>query len=364
MTSALVSLASFLKDIDDPEFKAGEWKTPESSREDIIYMPYVDSSPTVMRFIEAAYENDWLETDLDWPEWAQTSRALWLRNSPGSISQAGESDIFRLLTVCIRQDKFVEGALLEAFDSGLIRRIVRRAASILAEKATSSTEESVTPPMSYRTYISVSRAAYIAGIEAGISPQELRAHTGVIGEAFVADYLGVKLSPVTHQHGYDLIDADGIRVSVKTITTSTHVTLNASTLHHVDRIVVVWLGTEADELDVVIVYDKSTEEFFEDSSLYQGNRRLGRAAMTFPSKPVGAGIFNVGDVVDTYQEGNMLFRKHSSGSFTVLVDNKPEPAFQHLLRLRDAWKLPDKANNTTRTLGAQVFGDPRSKGTH
>lgn len=74
--------------------------------------------------------------------------------------------------------------------------------------------------MSYRTYIAASRAAYIAGIEAGIAPQELRAHTGVIGEAFVADYLGVKLAPETNQRGYDLVDADGLRVSVKTITTS------------------------------------------------------------------------------------------------------------------------------------------------
>ncbi len=362
MTSALVSLASFLKNIDDPEFRAGDWKTPEGSREGILYMPYVVFSPTVTRFVEAAYENNWLETDLDWPNWAQSSRALRLRDSPDSISNAGEIDLFRLLTVCIRQDKFVDGALLDAFDSGLIKRIVRRAASILAERLKSSTEESVTSPMSYRTYISVSRAAYIAGIEAGISPQELRAHTGVIGEAFVADYLGVKLTPVNNQHGYDLIDTDGFRVSVKTITTSTHVSINESTLHHVDRIIIVWLGTEADELDVVIVYDKSTEDFFADSKTYQGSRRLGRGAMIFPDKPVGAGIFDIGDIVDTYQEGNLLFRKHSSGSFTVLVDNKPEPAFQHLMRLRDAWGLPDKTNNTTRTLGAQIFGDPRSKG--
>jgi len=61
--------------------------------------------------------------------------------------------------------------------------------------------------MSYRTYIAASRAAYIAGIEAGISPQELRAHTGIIGEAYVADYLGVKLSATNNQRGYDLVDA-------------------------------------------------------------------------------------------------------------------------------------------------------------
>lgn len=110
--------------------------------------------------------------------------------------------------------------------------------------------------MSYRTYIAASRAAYIAGIEAGISPQELRAHTGVIGEAFVADHLGVRLSAKNNQHGNDLTDSNGLRVSVKTITTSTHISLNANTLDKVDRIIVVWIGTEADELDVEIVYDK------------------------------------------------------------------------------------------------------------
>jgi hypothetical protein len=217
--------------------------------------------------------------------------------------------------------------------------------------------------MSYRTYIATSRAAYIAGIEAGISPQELRAHTGVIGEAFVADRLGVKLASNNNQRGFDLIDADGLRVSVKTITTSKFVALNESTLDQVDRVVVVWLGADADELDVVTVYDKSVEDFSSDCSTYRGKLRLGRASMAFPEKPTGADTFDVGDIVDTHQDGSVLFRKHASGSFTVLVDNQPEPAFQHLIRLRDAMVLPDKANNTTRTLGNQVFGELSVRGT-
>ncbi|MGB7244779.1 MAG: hypothetical protein WBC93_22160 [Sulfitobacter sp.] len=210
--------------------------------------------------------------------------------------------------------------------------------------------------MSYRTYIASSRASYIAGIEAGISLQELRAHTGVLGEAYVADYLGVKLTSANNQRGHDLVDADGLRVSVKTITTSTHITLNARTMDQVDRIVVVWIGTEVDELDVVIVYDKSVEDFIVDSVTYRGSLRLGRAALTFPEKPEGAGTFDVGSVVETYQDENVLYRKHSSGSFTVLVDGQPEPAFQHLMRLRDAMGLQDKTTNTTRSLGTQVFG--------
>jgi len=211
--------------------------------------------------------------------------------------------------------------------------------------------------MSYRTYIAVSRAAYIAGIEAGIAPQELRAHTGVIGEAFVADYLGVKLTTENNQRGYDLIDADGLRVSVKTITTSTGVDLRESTVDLVDRVVVVWLDTNVDEIGVHIAYDKGIEEFLADSAApYRGSLRLGRGLMTFPNKPSSVNKFEVGDVISTHSEGNIVIRKHTSGSFTALVDGEPTPARQYLIEIRNALGLPDKATNTTRSLGSQVFG--------
>lgn len=66
-----------------------------------------------------------------------------------------------------------------------------------------------------------------------------------------------------------------------------------------------------------------------------------------------------GDVVDTHQDGTITFRKHSSGSYTVFVDGKQKPARQLLMDLRDRMGLPDKPNNTTRSLGAQVFGELR-----
>lgn len=211
--------------------------------------------------------------------------------------------------------------------------------------------------MSYRTYIAVSRAAYIAGIEAGIAPQELRAHTGVIGEAFVADYLGVKLSTTNNQRGYDLLDPDGLRVSVKTITSSTGVDLNARTIDLVDRVIVVWINTLEDQLGVEVVYDKSMEAFMEECAPpYRDKLRLGRGAMAFPNRIATADKFDVGPVVDTYQDGEVLIRKHASGSFTALVGGVPQPARSYLISIRDAMCLLPKARDTTRSLGAQVFG--------
>jgi hypothetical protein len=196
----------------------------------------------------------------------------------------------------------------------------------------------------------------LAGIDAGIKPQELRAHTGVIGEATAADYLGVKLSAENNQRGHDLLDPDGLRVSVKTITTSTGVALNERTIDLVDRVIVVWMDTSDDNLDTHIVYDKSTIQFYEDCAApYRRSLRLQRSAMTFPNKPASASRFDVGHVVDTYIHKNVEVRRHSSGSFTTLVDGKIQPARQYLLAIRDDLGLSDKTNNTTRSLGAQIF---------
>ncbi len=211
--------------------------------------------------------------------------------------------------------------------------------------------------MSYRTYIAASRAAYIAGIEAGIAPQELRAHTGVMGEAFVADYLGVKLTPENNQRGFDLVDTNGLRVSIKTITTSTGAGLNENTIDLVDRVIVVWVDTHEDELDLTVVYDKSVEGFLADAAApYRGVLRLGKGAMTFPQRAQTASKFEVGEVVDTFEDEDVVIRKHSTGSFTALVKGQPQPARQYLLEIRDRMNLPDKSTNTTRSLGAQVFG--------
>lgn len=66
--------------------------------------------------------------------------------------------------------------------------------------------------------------------------------------------------------------------------------------------------------------------------------------------------FDVGEVVDAYNHGNVTVRKHVGGSFTTLVDGVPRPARQHLIAIRDELGLPNKATNTTRSLGAQIFG--------
>jgi len=79
--------------------------------------------------------------------------------------------------------------------------------------------------------------------------------------------------------------------------------------------------------------------------------------MTFPGKAIAEVKFGVGNVVEIHQEGEVIIRKHSSGSFTALVNGAPKPARPYLMAMRDAKGLPSKATDTTRSLGAQVFAN-------
>ncbi len=131
---ALKSLAGFLDRLSDPEFRAGEWVSPRDAGSGAMQMPYVALGETAQAFLEAAYEKGWLDSQFNWPEWAESRTAQRLRDQPRFLASAGREDLSRLLTVVIRQDRFCEGALLDAFDSGLILGIVRRADAILSEE--------------------------------------------------------------------------------------------------------------------------------------------------------------------------------------------------------------------------------------
>ena len=97
-------------------------------------MPYVAYGETARKFHEAAYEKGWLDNSFEWPEWAGSDTARQLRDEPRALAVASSEDLARLLTVCIRQDRFSEGTMLDAFDSGLILGIVRRAHAITSEE--------------------------------------------------------------------------------------------------------------------------------------------------------------------------------------------------------------------------------------
>jgi hypothetical protein len=131
MSDALRALAAFLPVLEQPGFKAGSLQGGEEVEPRVFAMPFVNYAEAVIRFTEAAYAHGWVRSDLDCGEWGKTEEAISLQSTPAKLAGATTEQLARLLTLVIRQDRFVEGALLAAFECGLILGIVRRATELL-----------------------------------------------------------------------------------------------------------------------------------------------------------------------------------------------------------------------------------------
>ncbi len=123
-------LARFLPEFERPGFSAGAWSEARTRRDGMVEMPYVVLSPTAREFEQAAYAGGWVLEEFDWSDWMGTEEWAALRDGGIPVAQATVRQIAQVLTVLIRGDRFSEGYLLDAFKSGLILAIVRRAAQL------------------------------------------------------------------------------------------------------------------------------------------------------------------------------------------------------------------------------------------
>ena len=123
-------LARYLRPLEDSEFKAGNWEGSKETEPGVLTFPCVTYSDLVGEFVQSAYDDGWVMTDFDWPKWIASKEAKTLGKGGVSLKRATPQQLARMLTAIIRQDRFMEGALLGAFKSELILGIVRRAAAL------------------------------------------------------------------------------------------------------------------------------------------------------------------------------------------------------------------------------------------
>jgi hypothetical protein len=128
----LAALAAFLPLFRDEGFVAGRIKGGNRNADGVVSMPYADYTAEVGRFLETAYGNGWI-ISFNWSEWSRSDEARQLLRSEDGIERASLDQLRRLVTCILRQDRFVEGTLLRAFEDGIIPRIVERAAVLLDE---------------------------------------------------------------------------------------------------------------------------------------------------------------------------------------------------------------------------------------
>jgi hypothetical protein len=92
--------------------------------------PYYAMSQPASDFYQAAYDAGWVAV-FDWQKWSTTERYKELRAHHVAIDEASIDELVKLLTSVIRADRFIDGTLTEAFDSGLLLAILRRADALL-----------------------------------------------------------------------------------------------------------------------------------------------------------------------------------------------------------------------------------------
>lgn len=89
----------------------------------------------------------------------------------------------------------------------------------------------------------------------GVPATELRHLSGRIGELYAALITNGQMATSVNQHGYDVVSADGERISVKTTArmgSSGQISFNPNTLELVDRIIILRINTEDMQIETLL----------------------------------------------------------------------------------------------------------------
>jgi hypothetical protein len=131
LRSRLAALGGFVEELESAGYSAGRWHPTErtSPDSDVLTLGWYELSDRALEFVKSVAGNGWVEP-FDWPAWAQTDEARSLRDDRQALANASPDQLKRLLTTLVRGDRFSEGTLAWAFDTGLMAAIARRARTL------------------------------------------------------------------------------------------------------------------------------------------------------------------------------------------------------------------------------------------
>ena len=190
-------------------------------------------------------------------------------------------------------------------------------------------------------------------LEWGVNPGELRHLTGRIGELYAAMTTRGQMALDVNQRGYDVVSAAGERISVKTVTTSSHVQFARSTFDQVDRVMILRLNVEDGEVSIEELLDcpASEMEFSETGAKFDFQLKRGdrvRPCLDHIEKAVSR----------TY--GSYQIDQYENGTIAVTKDGQLLPQAKPALRdiAAELGISPLNGNGNamnTRSLGAAIL---------
>lgn len=188
-----------------------------------------------------------------------------------------------------------------------------------------------------------------------VRPGSLTHLTGRIGELYTAMLTRGQMALGVAQPGYDVVSAEGQRISVKTITTSTHADFNLNTIHLADRAVILRINVIEGEASIEGLFDGSIEEL--KARCNHTPAKLIYMVNKPPSVPT---VSTDLAVAGTAQIGNRRVIQFENSSIAVETDGIREstalPVLRDIARAQGISPLNGAGNPmNTRQLGAAII---------
>ena len=120
-------LAGWLPRLESADFQLGKWAGGERQSDGTITMPYYELSAEGREFVGALPVEPFA-----WPEWLETDEGRRLVHDPAAVAHANAQQLIKLTTAIVRSERFGEGSIEGAFESGLLTAITGRARELSA----------------------------------------------------------------------------------------------------------------------------------------------------------------------------------------------------------------------------------------
>lgn len=111
--------------------KFGEWAGGEKDEKGIVQFPFCIPTKIVSQFLEIVY-NMPIIINFDWGSWEEGWEML--NNKDYNFDTLDLPTKCKMITAIVRSDRFCEGALVSAFESGLILKILKSIEKQIANK--------------------------------------------------------------------------------------------------------------------------------------------------------------------------------------------------------------------------------------
>lgn len=118
------AILPFLASFEAEGFSPGTWNSPPGQ------MPWFSFDEALSDFQQALYNNGWIASSFNWPEWQETAQELVA--SPEKLESTDAKTLQKLFTTHVRKERFCEGHLAAMFENGHIVALLRRLKAIRA----------------------------------------------------------------------------------------------------------------------------------------------------------------------------------------------------------------------------------------